>query len=112
MRLSQFTPDLVDAAAQVGFDAVSIRLGRGAQPTDPDWPMLGDTPWLEPYPEILLEGLTDAAAGPEARYEASEAISLAFITTMQKLPPRQRAVLTRGEFGGRAKTLLGKACAQ
>lgn len=54
---------------------------------------LGETPWLEPYPDVLLEGLADAAAGPEGRYEASEAISLAFITTLQKLPPRQRAVL-------------------
>src|SRR5215469_411444 len=68
-----------------------------------DWPppginapeptRLGETPWLEPYPDILLEGLADAAAGPEARYEASEAISLAFITALQTLPPRQRAVL-------------------
>jgi RNA polymerase sigma-70 factor (TIGR02960 family) len=52
-----------------------------------------ETPWLEPYPDILLEGLADAAPGPEVRYEASEAISLAFITALQMLPPRQRAVL-------------------
>jgi RNA polymerase sigma-70 factor (ECF subfamily) len=49
--------------------------------------------WLEPYPDALLEGLADAAPGPEARYEAREAISLAFITAVQRLPPRQRAVL-------------------
>jgi RNA polymerase sigma-70 factor (ECF subfamily) len=59
----------------------------------PEPTRLGDTPWLEPYPDILLEGLSDTAAGPEARYEASEAISLAFITALQRLPPRQRAVL-------------------
>lgn len=40
-----------------------------------------------------MEGLADAAPGPEVRYEASEAISLAFITALQMLPPRQRAVL-------------------
>ncbi len=49
--------------------------------------------WLEPYPDVLLEGLADAAPGPEARNEAREAISLAFITALQRLPPRQRAVL-------------------
>jgi RNA polymerase sigma-70 factor (ECF subfamily) len=66
-----------------------------------DWPpfdvpeptRLGETPWLEPCPDSLLGGLADAAAGPQARYEASEAISLAFITALQALPPRQRAVL-------------------
>src|SRR5450631_48559 len=51
------------------------------------------SPWLEPYPDGLLEGLADSAPGPEARYEAGEAISLAFVTALQLLPPRQRAVL-------------------
>jgi RNA polymerase sigma-70 factor (TIGR02960 family) len=54
---------------------------------------LGEVTWLEPYPDVLLEGLTDHAPGPEARYEARESISLAFITALQLLPPRQRAVL-------------------
>ena len=49
--------------------------------------------WLEPCPDDLLTGLPDAEPGPEARYEAREAISLAFITAVQRLPPRQRAVL-------------------
>ena len=26
--------------------------------------------WLEPYPDILLEGLADTAPGPDTRYEA------------------------------------------
>lgn len=63
----------------------------GIRPPEPT--RLGEVTWLEPYPDALLEGLADAAPGPEARYEAREAISLAFITAVQRLPPRQRAVL-------------------
>jgi RNA polymerase sigma-70 factor (TIGR02960 family) len=54
---------------------------------------LGEIVWLEPYPDALLEGATDAPLGPEARYEQTEAISLAFVTALQVLPPRQLAVL-------------------
>jgi len=63
----------------------------GLDPPEPT--RLGEVLWLEPYPDVLLEGLADNAPGPEARYEATEAISLAFITALQLLPPRQRAVL-------------------
>jgi RNA polymerase sigma-70 factor (ECF subfamily) len=46
--------------------------------------------WLEPYPDALLEGVAES---PDARYEAKEAVSLAFVTALARLPPRQRAVL-------------------
>jgi RNA polymerase sigma-70 factor (ECF subfamily) len=42
---------------------------------------------------VLLDGLADSTPGPEARYEAKEAISLAFVTALQLLSPRQRAAL-------------------
>ena len=83
-----------------------------------DWPppgvelpeptRLGEVAWLEPYPDVLLEGLADAAPGPEARYEAREAISVAFVTALQLLPPRQRAVLIlRDVLGFRASEAAG-----
>jgi RNA polymerase sigma-70 factor (TIGR02960 family) len=53
----------------------------------------GEIPWLEPYPDSLLEGAIDVPLGPEARYAQTEAISLAFVTALQVLPPRQLAVL-------------------
>jgi RNA polymerase sigma-70 factor (TIGR02960 family) len=49
--------------------------------------------WLEPYPDVLLDDLPDSSRGPAARYEAREAIELAFIVALQGLPPRQRAAL-------------------
>ncbi|ADP82454.1 sigma-70 family RNA polymerase sigma factor [Pseudofrankia inefficax] len=64
---------------------------------------LGEVPWLQPYPDDLLEGLPDEAPGPEARYESREAISLAFVTAVQLLAPNQRAVLIlRDVLGYRA----------
>jgi RNA polymerase sigma-70 factor (TIGR02960 family) len=59
----------------------------------PEPTRLGEVLWLEPYPDALLEGAIDAPLGPEARYEQTEAISLAFVTALQVLPARQRAVL-------------------
>lgn len=65
---------------------------------------LGEVVWLEPYPDALLEGMPDGSPGPEARYDAREAISLAFVTALQLLPPRQRAVLVlRDVLGFRAR---------
>jgi RNA polymerase sigma-70 factor (TIGR02960 family) len=59
--------------------------------------------WLEPMPDVLLEGLPDSTPGPEAQYAARESISLAFITILQTLPPRQRACLVlRDVMGFRA----------
>ena len=78
-----------------------LRSARRRQPRDPvalgvEPPTptrLGEIVWLEPYPDSRLEQIADAAAGPEARYERREAISLAFITALQLLSPRPRAAL-------------------
>ena len=59
----------------------------------PEPTRVGDLAWLEPFPDALLEGAIDVPLGPEARYEQTEAISLAFVTATQVLPPRQLAVL-------------------
>jgi RNA polymerase sigma-70 factor (ECF subfamily) len=63
----------------------------GVQPPEPT--RLGEIVWLEPFPDASLEGGTGVPPGPEARYEQTESISLAFVTALQLLPPRQLAVL-------------------
>jgi len=66
----------------------------------PEPTRLGEVVWLEPFPDALLEGVMDAPLGPEARYEQAEAISLAFVTALQVLPPRQLAVLVLRDILG------------
>ena len=61
------------------------------QPPEPT--RFGEIVWLEPFPDALLEGVMDVPVGPEARYEQAETMSLAFVTALQVLPPRQLAVL-------------------
>jgi RNA polymerase sigma-70 factor (TIGR02960 family) len=60
------------------------------EPPEPS--RLGEVVWLEPFPDALGEG-GSAPLSPEARYEQTESISLAFVTALQVLPPRQLAVL-------------------
>ncbi len=70
----------------------------------PEPTRLGEVVWLEPFPDALLEGAIDEPLGPEARYEETESISLAFVTALQVLPPRQLAVLIlRDVLGFRAR---------
>ncbi len=57
------------------------------QPPEPT--RRGEITWLQPYPDALL----DEIANPEQRYQAAEAIELAFIAGVQRLPPRQAATL-------------------
>jgi len=69
----------------------------------PEPTRLGEVAWIEPYPDVLLEGAINLPPGPEARYEQAESISLAFVTALQALPPRQVAVLIlRDVLGFRA----------
>jgi RNA polymerase sigma-70 factor (ECF subfamily) len=56
----------------------------------PEPTRLGEVVWLEPFPDALLAPIP---LGPEARYERTESISLAFVTALRVLPPRQVAVL-------------------
>jgi RNA polymerase sigma-70 factor (TIGR02960 family) len=77
----------------------------------PEPTRVGEVFWLQPYPDALLDGMPDTSPGPETRYESREAISLAFVTAVQMLPPNQRAVLllrdVLGYRAGEVGDLLG-----
>jgi RNA polymerase sigma-70 factor (ECF subfamily) len=77
----------------------------------PDGQPVTDVDWLEPFPDSELHDLADAAPSAEARYSAREAVQLAFVAVIQRLPPRQRAVLLLCDVLGwrpaEAATLLG-----
>jgi len=61
-----------------------------AEPSALPAPPLTELIWLEPFPDDLLD---DVEPTPEARYALHESVTLAFLTALQVLPPRQRAVL-------------------
>src|SRR5690242_5589197 len=67
-------------ASRRRFEARPVMTGM------PEPTRYGETIRLEPYPDVLLEGVPDQAPGPEARYEAREAIALAFVAGLQHLP--------------------------
>ena len=78
----------------------AIRAGGRRIPSEPKPPFQPPEPtqrdeirWLHPYPDTLLEGIADTAPGPEARYSQTEAIELAFVAGLQRMPPRQAATV-------------------
>ena len=73
----------------------------------PEPTRLGEVVWLEPFPDALIGAAGEAPPGPEARYEQTESISLAFVAALQALPPRQIAVLVlRDVLGFREQSVL------
>lgn len=89
---------LYTIATNVCFDALKKRSPRtlptatvpAADPFKPVAARNAEILWLEPFPDAWL---AEAAENPEARYTRSESVSLAFLTALQLLPPRQRAIL-------------------
>ena len=63
-----------------------------------------DVPWLQPYPDHLLDEVAATADGPDAVVAAKETVELAYLVAIQHLAPRARAVLIlRDVLGWSAK---------
>ena len=75
-------------ATNVCLDALR---GRSRRPTTVS--SFGEVPWLQPYPDVLLDELPAPEDAPDAVVVAKETIELAFLAVIQALPPLQRAVL-------------------
>jgi RNA polymerase sigma-70 factor (TIGR02960 family) len=54
---------------------------------------VADVPWLQPYPDQLLDEVAPSDDQPDVVVVERETIELAFLAAMQVLPPRQRAAL-------------------
>jgi RNA polymerase sigma-70 factor, ECF subfamily len=100
---SSFRAWLYRIATNACLDALERR-PRVADVHDAAQP-LAEVPWLQPYPDQLLEGIAANDAEPDAEIVAKETIELAFIAAIQLLPPRQRAVLI-------ARDVLGWSAAE
>lgn len=75
-------------ATNVCLDMIRARLRRA-----PTGGSFAETPWLQPYPDRLLDEIAPSADQPDAVAVERETIELAFLTAMQLLPARQRAAL-------------------
>jgi RNA polymerase sigma-70 factor (ECF subfamily) len=86
------TNTCLDAIGKRPKRVLPIDFGPGADPHDSPGTPVAETVWIEPYPDELLRD-ADVFASPEAHYEQRESVELAFVSALQHLPARQRAVL-------------------
>jgi len=100
---STFRAWLYAIATNACLDALARRprsatVQGGARP-------LAEIPWLQPYPDQLLEGIATNEDGPDAALVSKETIEIAFIAAIQLLPARQRVALV-------ARDVLGWSAAE
>lgn len=80
----------LDLLKKVRRRALPMDVYPASNPDDPFAPPSGEFPWLEPFPDAWLDSLPP---NPEARFQRTESVTLAFIAAIQALTPQQRATL-------------------
>ena len=84
---------LYRVAANACLDTLRRDVRRSVPAPSGKGPTVAAMPWVQPYPDSLLDEVPADLPGPEAVAVSRETMSLAFLATLQLLPPRQRAVL-------------------
>jgi RNA polymerase sigma-70 factor, ECF subfamily len=93
---STFRAWLYGIATNACLDTLAAHPRKVARPTagaTSAAQLTSEVPWLQPYPDRLLDELAATDSEPDAAVVAKETIELAFLATIQHLPPKQRAVL-------------------
>jgi RNA polymerase sigma-70 factor (TIGR02960 family) len=85
---SGFRAWLYRIATNASLDAIRLRSRRVASLGS-----FAEVPWLQPYPDQLLDEVAPSDDEPDAVVVARETIELTFLAVIQLLPPQQRAVL-------------------
>jgi RNA polymerase sigma-70 factor (TIGR02960 family) len=91
----QFRAWLYRIATNVCLDMLRSRSRRVV-----DLHSFAEVPWLQPYPDRLLDEIAPTDDEPDAVVVARETIELAFLAALQVLPPRQRAALVMRDVLG------------
>jgi RNA polymerase sigma-70 factor (TIGR02960 family) len=78
---------------RIATNACLDALRRSARRVPSAASTLAEVPWIQPYPDRLLDEVAPSEDQPDAVVVARETIELAFLAVIQLLPPRQRAVL-------------------
>ena len=80
-------------ATNACIDAARARAARHKSEEESAGPPYSRFPWMQPYPDALLDAAVPEDAQPDARAVSRDTIELAFLGAVQSLPPKQRAVL-------------------
>ncbi|MGH2775232.1 MAG: RNA polymerase subunit sigma-70 [Actinomycetota bacterium] len=80
---------------------VCLDMTRSKSRRVPEMRSFAEVPWLQPYPDGLLDEIAPSGDQPDAVVVERETIELAFLAALQVLPPRQRAVLIVRDVLGR-----------
>jgi RNA polymerase sigma-70 factor (TIGR02960 family) len=92
---AQFRAWLYRIATNVCLDALRQRSRQLTR-----LPSFAEVPWLQPYPDRLLDEVAPSDEEPDAVVVERETIELAFVAAMQLLPPRQRAAFVARDVLG------------